>query len=173
MTRSQSGSCLRNEQGVTLLMVLLAVVVMGLVLGLTGQTWSALMQRERESELFFRGDQYRRAIQAYYERAPGGGSYPTELKQLLRDPRSLQPVRYLRQLWSDPLTNGEWELIVEPPNKIKGVRSRSPLKPFQSDGFQAEYEKFNGAESYAAWEFIYEPQSKNTTSPPASKPATP
>ncbi len=54
-----------NQRGVTLLTVLVMVVVIGLTLGMAGTSWRALMQREREEELLWRGDQYRRAIESY------------------------------------------------------------------------------------------------------------
>lgn len=165
-------SLCRNERGMTLFTVLFAVVVIGLMLGLAGQTWSSLMQREREEELYFRGDQYRRAIQAYYEANTNVKMYPTDLKQLMADPRFLDKKRYLRKLWSDPITGEEWELITEAPNKIKGVRSRSTLKPFKEDGFPEEYQKFVNAENYSKWEFVFEPQAASgttTTPPPKAK----
>lgn len=172
---------LKNERGLTLFTVLLAVVVIGLMLGLTGQSWSDLMWHEREDELYFRGDQYRRAIQSYYEKAHGGaGRYPTELKFLLEDNRFPQKVRHLRKLWSDPVTGGEWEPILagEQQNGIKGVRSRSTRKPFREDGFPEEYKNFVGAESYAKWEFIYEPlkqqaQAQGVTPATGAKTGTP
>lgn len=177
---------LHNERGLTLFTVLFALVVIGLMLGLTGQAWSDLMWREREEELYFRGDQYRRAIQSYYEKAHGGaGRYPTELKLLLEDKRFLQKVRHLRKLWNDPVTGAEWEPIpAEQQGGIKGVRSRSTRKPFKEDGFPEEYKNFAGATSYTQWEFVFEPAKPQAppaaqttppatgtkTVPPASKP---
>lgn len=156
----------------TLFTVLFAVVVIGLILSLTGQTWSQVMQREREAELLFRGDQYRRAIESYYATGHGGvGIYPRTIDDLLKDPRSLQTKRHLRKAYLDPFTNAEFELIgaggdvggesvaVQNLGRIKGVRSTSTLTPFRQDGFPEEYEKFKGAASYDKWEFIYTPKS--------------
>src|SRR5512133_1827739 len=99
----------QQQRGMALLTVLFVVVVIGLMLGLAGQTWSNLMQREREDELLFRGDQYRRAIQSYYEKSPGVGAYPTDVKLLLEDNRFLTKVRHLRQPWPDPFTGEDFE----------------------------------------------------------------
>lgn len=157
----------------TLFTVLFAIMVIGLMLGLAGQTWSQVMQREREEELFFRGNQYRRAIESYCTTGHGGvqGSYPRSLEDLLKDPRSLQPKRHLRKRYLDPFTNEEFELIgaggsvegetitAQSFGTIKGVRSNSPLKPFQKDGFPEEYATFKNADSYSKWEFIYTPMS--------------
>ena len=159
---------LSSQRGMTLFTVLLAVVVIGLMLGLTGQTWSQVMQREREAELLFRGDQYRRAIESYFATGHGGvGIYPRNLDDLLKDPRSLQTKRHLRKAYLDPFTNAEFELITAGGDvggesvtalkigRIIGVRSTSTLTPFRQDGFPEEYENFKGAASYDKWEFTY------------------
>jgi len=39
---------------------------------------------------------------------------------------------------------------------IKGVRSTSSLEPFKKGGFREPYEKFDKAEKYSSWEFVYE-----------------
>lgn len=154
----------------TLFTVLFAIMVIGLMLGLTGQTWSQVMQREREEELFFRGDQYRRAIESYYTTSPGGqGAYPNSLEDLLQDPRSAQTKRHLRKLYLDPFTNEAFEVVGAGGNvegasdagqalgKIKGVRSTSSKTPFRQDGFPEEYITFQSAPSYSSWEFSYTP----------------
>lgn len=157
---------LRSQRGVTLFTVLLAVVLIGLTLGLAGQTWSKVKQREREDELLFRGDQYRQAIQSYYENGPGK-VFPTTLQQLIEDRRRGNIVRHLRKLWLEPFSGGEWELIIQPPNRIMGVRSDSSLTPFRQDGFDEDHATFKGATTYRQWEFVYSPktlpQTKNPT----------
>lgn len=165
------GARLHNQQGMALLTVLFMVMVIGLMLGLAGQSWSNLMQREREDELLFRGGQYRRAIQSYFEKSPGIGAYPSDLTMLLEDNRFPSKVRHLRQLWPDPFTGEEFELILDPAKKIKGVRSRSSLKPFKVDGFPEEYKTFKDAESYAKWEFLFEPTTAATGAKPAGQPS--
>lgn len=173
---------LSSQRGMTLFTVLFAIIVIGLMLGLAGQTWSQVMQREREEELFFRGDQFRRAIASYYATGHGGaqGNYPRSLEDLLEDPRSLQPKRHLRKRYLDPFSNGEFELISAGGNvegesaaaqslgRIKGVRSNSPLTPFRQDGFKEEYATFKGATAYSKWEFVYTPTTaldKKTATP--------
>ena len=162
---------LSSQRGMTLFTVLFAIMVIGLMLGLTGQTWSQMMQREREEELYFRGDQYRRAIESYYTTGQGGkGSYPRSLEDLLKDPRSLETKRHLRKIYLDPFTNEEFELIgaggdvggetvtAQTLGGIKGVHSKSTLAPFRQDGFPEEYATFEGATNYNKWEFIYTPK---------------
>ncbi|TRO82429.1 hypothetical protein [Trichloromonas acetexigens] len=148
-----------NQRGVTLLTVLVMVVVIGLTLGMAGTNWRALMQREREEELFWRGDQYRRAIESYQQVNHGGlQRYPERLEDLLRDPRSLQVKRHLRRLYSDPMTGGDWVLVKDPAGGVKGVRSSSNDEPFKKDNFPEEYDTFVDRGKYSEWEFSYTPE---------------
>jgi type II secretory pathway pseudopilin PulG len=50
---------------VTYLTVLCAVVIMGVALSAVGQQWSVAMKRDREAELFFRGNRIKLAIETY------------------------------------------------------------------------------------------------------------
>lgn len=154
----------------TLMMVLVAVMVIGLSAGLAGSSWRTIAQREREAELLWRGDQYRKAIASYYELKHGGavGQFPTSLDQLLKDPRSLVPLHHIRQLYKDPLT-GEDFLLVKQGQKIVGVYSASELEPFKKDRFPEKYRNFAGATSYAMWQFIYTPKAPSKTQ---KKPST-
>ncbi len=154
---------LRDQRGAALLVVLVMVIIVGLVAGIAGTSWQTIRQRAREAELFWRGDQYRQAIQSYYEYGAGGsrnraGQYPAKLKDLLKDPRSLAPKKHIRRLFVDPMTGGDWELIKDKGGRITGVHSSSSLEPFQQDGFPVEYEAFAGTASYTAWEFNYLPK---------------
>jgi len=174
---------LNNERGVTLIMVLVAVVIVGLMLTIAGRTWTSQMQQTREEELLFRGDQYRRAIESYYTVKK---SYPPTIEALLKDPRSPQVQRHLRQPYKDPFTGEDFVLISaggqvsgsigagKALSGFKGVKSASTLKPFKQDGFATEYESFVGAESYDKWEFVFVPgtQKPGTTVSPAPTTST-
>lgn len=176
----------QNQRGAALVIVLITVVVLGLSMGIAGSTWRTIVQQAKEKELLFRGDQYRRAIGSYYEKAHAGtpGMFPNSLENLLKDPRSLQTVRHIRKLYKDPMTGEDWVLIREGgkvegtvtasagAGRIIGVRSSSDLEPFKKDGFSKEYEKFKDADKYSAWEFVYEPVKKSsagTTKSPSSE----
>lgn len=161
---------LHNQRGATLMVVLLMMVIMGMAAAMAGNTWKNVMQREREEELLFRGGQYRRAIESYFKMAHGGakGMYPKRVEDLLKDPRSLQPLRHLREAYKDPFTGEDFELIQEgggvtdlPGVKslagIRGVRSKSRLEPFRKGGFRAPYEDFAGAAAYSDWKFVFAP----------------
>jgi len=160
---------LTNQQGLSLLLILIMVAVVSLSAAVAGSTWRTIMQRSREVELLFRGDQYRRALESYATAKLGGaagkstggvGQLPTELEQLLKDPRFPEPRKHIRQLFLDPMTGAEFELIRTGGGSIgpiRGVRSTSELEPFKKDGFAKDYDKFKGAASYQSWEFVYQP----------------
>ena len=147
-----------DQRGFALLTVLVMVVLLGLLMGMAGSSWKDLMQRAREEELLWRGDQYRHAIEKFASARYGGGglqTYPASLEDLLRDPRSPEVRRYLRHLYPDPMTGEDWDLIKDPGGRIMGVRSRSQLKPFRQSGFPTGDESFEGREKYSDWEFVY------------------
>lgn len=147
------------ERGTALLTVLVLVVILGLAAGMAGQSMRAMLQREREAELLWRGQQFRRAIASYYRVKQ---MYPSRLEELLRDPRFPGVVRHLRRPYGDPMTGGEWELVKDPAERLIGVRSTSDLEPFKQAGFPGGLEEFEGKTSYREWEFVFVPAQKTT-----------
>lgn len=143
-----------GERGTTLLMVLATLVIMGLAVGIAGNSWKNIVQRERELELFFRGDQYRRAIAGYHN---AGGVYPKQLEDLLEDRRALFVRRHLRRLYPDPMTGEPFELVRDTTGRIHGVYSSDDREPFRRAGFPPEYEAFEKATSYRDWKFVFAP----------------
>jgi len=127
----------RGERGSTLLMVLVAIVILGLSAGIAGSSWRTIVQRDREAELFFRGDQYRQAIARFHN---AWGIYPKRLEELLEDRRALYVQRHLRRLYLDPMTGEPFELVRDSAGTIRGVYSTDGGEPFRRDGFPSEYE---------------------------------
>jgi type II secretory pathway pseudopilin PulG len=157
-----------GKRGAALLTVLVMVAVLGLAASLAGQSLGALMQREREAELLWRGLQYRQAIASYYQVKHGAQRmYPPSLDVLLRDPRFPGVVRHLRRLYPDPMTGQEWEPVKDPAEKLIGVRSTSDLVPFQQAGFPPGLEALEGKSSYREWEFVFVPTQKTDATTPA------
>jgi type II secretory pathway pseudopilin PulG len=156
-------STTRSQFGFTYIGVMILVAVMGISLTATSTYWSTTMQRERETELLFRGEQYRRAIESYCNSGKKGNppEYPRRLEDLLKDPRSLAVRRHIRKLYPDPVNKqGEWALIMDKGGGIKGVASRSSELPLKTGGFPSRYEAFEKARAYKDWKFIYEPDKK-------------
>ncbi len=152
---------LKNESGVTLVLVLVLMAILGLSAGLAGSTWSSLTQRAREADLLWKGGQIRAAIGSYYESAHGQGAakiYPSKLEYLLKDPRTLQTKRHLRRPYLDPMTGADWELIKDKGGRIQGVRSSFKQEPFKQGNFSEENKNFEGRGLYTEWEFIYQPK---------------
>ncbi len=159
-----------NNKGFALLAVLTMVIVMGITLGAAGLSWRIIMKREREKELLFRGTQIRDAITRWYSlKSVEQAAMPLrDLKDLLKDPRTPKTVRYLRRLYTDPMTNKDWELIIDPSKGIQGVASTSQEEPLKTARFPEELQDFAEKKSYREWRFVYTPSTSSAQPPGAS-----
>ncbi len=94
----------KGRGGYTLVALLVGITVASILIASVLPLASAQAQRERESELIFRGLQYAEGIRIFRRRF---GRYPNSLKELIEvKPRSA------RKLWKDPMTkDGEWGII--------------------------------------------------------------
>lgn len=156
-----SGRYVFKTQGFTYISVLVLIVVTGITLAKAGTYWSTHAKRERETEMLFRGNQIRKAIESYYKSSPQGrkASYPRRIDDLLKDPRYLQVRRHIRKLYNDPMTDGgKWGLIFDSKGGVKGVYSKSRKEPVKVSNFPSEYKDFEKAKTYADWKFIYVPK---------------
>ncbi len=153
---------LNNQRGAILIFLLLAVTLLGLMAGIAGSSWQTIVQRAKEQELLWRGNQIRMAISSYYRTAQAGSkaAYPRSFEHLLKDPRFAGKKKHLRRQYRDPFTDEDFFLIKNQGGLITGVRSKSKLEPFKKDNFSSENEKFAGKLKYAEWEFIYTPDKK-------------
>jgi type II secretory pathway pseudopilin PulG len=148
-------SAFRNSKGFTFLALLAAIIILGISLGAAGKYWQNVVQREKEEELLYRGDEYRRAIERYYTAVPGRTQYPTTLDDLLKDARTPQGKRYLRRKYKDPMTGEDFRETKDPlSNRITGVYSASDKKPFRQANFDYPYMEFAGKTKYSEWRFI-------------------
>jgi type II secretory pathway pseudopilin PulG len=160
---------INKNDAFTYITALIFVMVIGISLTTGSAYWSTIVAREKEKELLFRGDQIRRAIESYYNGAPGGGSkqYPASLNDLLKDSRYLATRRYLRKIYKDPVTkDGQWGLIKAPGGRIKGVFSHSREQPIKVGDFPQDYASFENAGKYSDWRFVY-PLEVKTAGPSA------
>jgi type II secretory pathway pseudopilin PulG len=143
-----------RERGFAMAGLLVGIALLSLGLSIAMPTWRTLVQREKEEELIWRGQQYDRAIQLYRKKnaAPGAPSVDR-----------LVEGRFLRKKFKDPITGGDFELVgvsqagnapgVQQPQRgygqlIGGVRSKSKAKSFRV---------LNGRSTYADWQFTYVP----------------
>ncbi|HKJ05780.1 MAG TPA: type II secretion system protein [Geopsychrobacteraceae bacterium] len=168
-----------NQRGGVLLFLLVAVTILGLSVGIAGSTWTSMVQRAKEEDLLWKGNQIAKAIGSYYQTKGAPGKplvYPRSVDQLLKDNRSLSASRHLRKPYLDPMTGEDWEWIKAPEGGLKGVRSTSQKKPFKMDGFREENKSFAGMWQYRDWEFIYQPPktaAKKTATPNKTGVTTP
>ena len=149
-----------REKGFTYIWMLFAVALAGIVLAGAGQLWHHESWRDKEKELMFAGDQFRQAIESYYESSLGiPKSYPDSLEKLLADDRFPIVKRHLRKIFVDPMTGTvKWGLIRQPGTGITGVYSLSTQQPIKRANFSERYKSFTGAVSYKDWRFVYAPE---------------
>ena len=116
-----------RERGFTMALLLAMIVVMIILTMQAVPKASAVVQRDNEAELIFRGEAIANALRVYKART---GAYPNSLDDLMK----IRP-RILRKVYRDPMTReGEWDLVyqVQPGATgdttglpIVGVRSKS------------------------------------------------
>jgi type II secretory pathway pseudopilin PulG len=150
----------RRAAGFTYLAVLFFVAIMGVTLAATGVVWSTVSQREKEHDLLFVGNEFRKAITTYYERTPGTVKrYPNSFNDLLKDNRQLATVRHLRRVYRDPMTASlKWGIVRAPDDGIMGIYSLSTEPTIKRSGFFQRDAVFEKQERYVDWRFVYEPQ---------------
>lgn len=166
---------LRSQTGVTYLMLLALVFLLGLGLAAVATYWQTIAQREKERELLFIGQQFRTALLSY---AGSSKQYPESLEQLVLDDRAPNIRRHLRRIYIDPLTGkSDWGLIRRD-GRIIGVYSLAVGSPLIRDGFPKELVNFSDAASYEDWRFQAEATAKTAADgkgkdgqPPAFDPA--
>ena len=158
-----------KQRGFTYLTVMFVVAILLGGLALVGETWETSARREKETELLFIGNQYRRAIGLFYEATPGVVKrYPPELSDLIKDSRQPSTQRYLRKLFPDPMTGKEFTIIRGADGGIQGVSSASQEIPLKIAGFRVRDASFEGAQKYSDWKFIHTPA---IAAPAAATPA--
>lgn len=157
--RMQSGKG-NAQRGFTYIAVLIFIAIMSVALAATAEVWHMELQRENEKQLLFAGDQFRNAIMMYYLHAPGPGNrYPTQLEDLLKDPRYPATKRYLRKIYPDPMTNSvQWGLLKAADGEILGVYSVSAGEPAKKANFSFADQAFEGKTKYSDWVFTVPPK---------------
>lgn len=152
------------QTGFTYMGLMMVIAISGIAMAGVGIVWQQDMQREREKELLFIGDEYRLAIGNYYENSPGGlKQYPATLQDLLVDNRGSIIKHHIRKLYLEPFTRDKnWKFIMVG-MRISGVYSGSKLIPTKKTGFISPYEIFSEAIDYSDWKFIYTPGSMPST----------
>lgn len=146
-----------SKSGFTYIALLTAITIMGILFASAGKYWQNVILREKEEELLFRGDQYRRAIERYVTALPGRLEYPQSIDDLLSDGRTAKGKRHLRQKYKDPITGEDFEVLRDPSkaNRITGVYSKSGKEPLKKSQFDESNKDFEGKPTYSEWKFTY------------------
>jgi len=142
-----------NEGGITYLFLMFSIVLIGIATTAAAKQWKTMVQRELEADLLTKGIEIQNALTFYSNkmkagRVVPGEVYPQSLAELTRLPNP-----YLRKVYSDPLTHGEWEYLRAPNGGIMGVRSKSRAEPIRKHEFPLAVRHFDGKKSYYDWVF--------------------
>jgi hypothetical protein len=153
--------------GFTYLWLLFFVAALGVGLSSVAVMWHTIAVRDKEQELLFVGNQFRRAIAAYYTNNLNvADRYPKKLEDLLQDPNQPVTRRYLRRIYLDPLSDkAEWGLVKSPAGGIMGVYSMAQATPVKIAAFPPGDESFEGAQRYSDWRFVVAPAAAAPTPP--------
>jgi type II secretory pathway pseudopilin PulG len=143
-------------RGIVLLALLLMILLSAIFSTRAIEVWATARQREKEAELLFVGEQYRKAIRHYYFSSPNARArvLPARLEDLLLDDRFPVPVRHLRRMYPDPITGGEFSLS-RVGDRINGVYSPSNAQPLKIANFDKDQAAFEAKASYREWQFIF------------------
>jgi len=180
--------------------LLVGLAVMGILMSVAMPAWRKAVQREKEEELVFRGQQYARAIGLYQRKFAGG--FPPSIDLLVEQ-------RFLRRKYVDPMTkDGEFQLLYQlqapnAPGQGGATASRTlggtatamtPTTPQQSaPGMAAGFGQgtvgprggiigvaskstepsmrlYNGRSRYNEWQFVYTAVSSQIGAPGGAQP---
>jgi type II secretory pathway pseudopilin PulG len=162
-----------GQRGFTYLTVLFVLAMMSAGLALIGEVWYTSNVREKEAELLFIGNEYRKAIERYHSAKGRPPQYPKNLADLIKDPREPGTVRHLRRLYPDPITGSEeWGLVKSADGGFAGVHSLSEGVPLKTSGFAVRDASFEGKSKYSDWQFVFSPPAA-AAAKPGAKPGAP
>src|SRR5580765_5432642 len=161
-----------NERGVTYLMLMFVIVLIGIATTTAAKQWKVIVQRELEADLLAKGIEIQNALALYSATIKAGRVMPGEVyPQTLADLTRL-PKPFLRKVYLDPMGHGEWEYLRAPTGGIMGVRSKSLAKPFRQREFPPAVRHFEGRTSYRDWIFQHPNPSGNSIVPQGTVPSS-
>jgi type II secretory pathway pseudopilin PulG len=150
-------------QGYVLIILMFAVLVLGLGLLIATPVWQTELQRDKEEELIFRGNQYVEAVRIYVQKNPG--RYPASLKELL-------DKKCIRRLYRDPFgRDGEWNVVLSPgrgptsgqsaqevlvaPERALPAIKNAQVLGVVSSSMNKSIKIYNDQDSHDKWLFFY------------------
>jgi type II secretory pathway pseudopilin PulG len=94
---------LQGQHGYAMVVLLVAMSVAAILMSAAMPVWHQSVQREKEAELIFRGNQYVHAI-GLFQRRSGPGVLPPNLDVLVSN-------HFLRKKFKDPITGQDFDLL--------------------------------------------------------------
>ena len=144
-----------GQQGFSYVMLMMAIVVMGIAMSVAARQWKTMVQRELEADLLAKGIEIQSALALYSSSMKSGRIMPGEVYPQTLGELTKQPKPFLRNVYGDPITHGEWDLVRSPAGGIMGVRSKSKSKPIKEREFPLAVRHFEGKRAYADWIFQF------------------
>jgi type II secretory pathway pseudopilin PulG len=102
--------------GYAMAALLIAMSAMAIVMTVAMPVWKQMAQREKETELVFRGEQYAHAIGMFQKKY--ANAYPPSFDVLVTE-------KFLRKKFKDPITNDDFAPILVGQNNQGGVQAGS------------------------------------------------
>ena len=171
-----SNSARACQTGFAYVLLLISVAVIGIAASASVNLGSQMARRDTEQSLLAIGNEFEQALRSYAgvpmdavldsnANVGLGARGPRTLEDLLKDPRSANTRRHLRQIYADPMTGrAQWGLVKDPSGFIVGMYSLDDGKPIKQTGFASKWAHFEGAVDYSVWVFgLPSAQLKNTT----------
>ena len=144
-----------NQRGYAMAALLVSIGVMMVLMSVAMPVWRHEVQREKEAELIFRGEQYARAINLY-QRKIGPGNFPPSIDFLVQQ-------RFLRKKYKDPITDGDFQIIPV----AAGVPQGQPQQSQQSQQMQQGGGRGRGQSPFGQMQ--QGQQGRSSTQPPGSR----
>lgn len=144
---------LGNSKGFSYLSLMAMIIIIGISMTAVAYQWKTIAKREKEKELLFRGNAIRSAILQYVGDDPLK-RYPHSIEDLMKDPKSPNPRRYLRKYYKDPMTGRDFALMMDPVRGLVGVHSESTEKPIKTSNFKVVDRCFEDKKQYRQWLFM-------------------
>src|SRR4029079_5687700 len=91
-----------DQRGYAMAALLVGLSVMSVMLAAAMPVWSHATRREREEELIWRGEQYRRAIMLFQRKY--ANTFPPNVDILVEQ-------KFLRKKYKDPIANDDFQII--------------------------------------------------------------
>jgi type II secretory pathway pseudopilin PulG len=162
----------RGDEGFTLIALLALIAISGILMASIAPTWSYVTTRDAEEELIFRGESYVKAVGRFQVK---NGRLPMSLKEL-------EEGHFIRKLYTDPITDGEFSLILQAPDGKKmeheipelarkalrgkgGGNSSYGILGVISTSSDKAIRPYKEKEYYNEWEFVPEKDDKGKGNP--------